>query len=390
MKGQSHTLHVVRPEGVEPDYLDTLRTGFNLKVHDSPYGLLRSLAASSNQGVLFHLEKDLSYLHPHMEHIQKAKLFPLTVHVPVINSVIRKAALEQGYHDIFDHHSSAEDISLRLKYLLEHPIDKLGSKEKKFKNYRMPIGKRLFDIVVSLIALTLLSPFMLLIALLIMVESKGPVFYYALRVGTGYQTFKFYKFRSMYPDADKRLKDLQHLNQYASEKNDSEERVIEVVELEADADMDGLDMQGKTLFMDGKALSEEEYKELKKQNAGSKFIKIKDDPRVTKVGMFIRNTSLDELPQLWNVLKGDMSIVGNRPLPIYEAEKLTTDRFSMRFLAPAGITGLWQVTKRGKGGKMSDEERMELDNAYARNYSFFRDLLLILKTIPALLQKENV
>ena len=84
-----------------------------------------------------------------------------------------------------------------------------------------------------------------------------------------------------------------------------------------------------------------------------------------------------------------MSIVGNRPLPLYEAEKITTDQFAMRFLAPAGITGLWQVTKRGKG-EMSEEERMELDNSYARNYSFWFDIKLILKTIPALLQKENV
>jgi lipopolysaccharide/colanic/teichoic acid biosynthesis glycosyltransferase len=127
----------------------------------------------------------------------------------------------------------------------------------------------------------------------------------------------------------------------------------------------------------------------KRKNKEATFIKIKDDPRITKVGRFIRNTSIDELPQLFNVLKGDMSIVGNRPLPLYEAEKLTTDRFSLRFLAPAGITGLWQVTKRGKG-EMSEEARMELDNDYARDYSFRRDISLILRTIPALFQKENV
>ncbi|MGL1330305.1 sugar transferase, partial [Vibrio parahaemolyticus] len=73
--------------------------------------------------------------------------------------------------------------------------------------------------------------------------------------------------------------------------------------------------------------------------AGAAFFKLKDDPRITKVGKFIRNTSIDELPQLWNVIIGDMSIVGNRPLPLYEAEKLTTDKYAMRFMAPAGITG---------------------------------------------------
>jgi lipopolysaccharide/colanic/teichoic acid biosynthesis glycosyltransferase len=124
-------------------------------------------------------------------------------------------------------------------------------------------------------------------------------------------------------------------------------------------------------------------------------VKIADDPRITKVGRFIRNTSIDELPQLINVIKGDMSIVGNRPLPVYEAELLTKDDLSKRFLAPAGITGLWQVELRGRGGDMSEDERKRLDNEYADhfigdNYSFWYDFKLILRTIPALLQKDTV
>jgi lipopolysaccharide/colanic/teichoic acid biosynthesis glycosyltransferase len=134
-------------------------------------------------------------------------------------------------------------------------------------------------------------------------------------------------------------------------------------------------------------------KEAAKNN--STFVKIVNDPRVTRVGKFIRNTSIDELPQLINVIKGDMSIVGNRPLPVYEAELLTADTLSKRFLAPAGITGLWQVELRGKGGKMSEAERMRLDNEYAdhfrgNNFSFWYDIKLILRTIPALLQKSTV
>jgi lipopolysaccharide/colanic/teichoic acid biosynthesis glycosyltransferase len=85
-----------------------------------------------------------------------------------------------------------------------------------------------------------------------------------------------------------------------------------------------------------------------------------------------------------------MSLVGNRPLPLYEAEKLTADASAQRFLGPAGITGLWQVTKRGRGGAMSEEERIQLDNQYAQSYSFIGDIQLVLRTIPALFQKENV
>jgi len=119
------------------------------------------------------------------------------------------------------------------------------------------------------------------------------------------------------------------------------------------------------------------------------FFKIKDDPRITKFGQFLRNTSLDEIPQLFNVLRGDMSLVGNRPLPLYEAEKLTKDQIAWRFLAPAGITGLWQITKRGKDN-MSPDERIALDMEYAMKNSFWLDLRIMFKTIPALLQKEKV
>ena len=127
----------------------------------------------------------------------------------------------------------------------------------------------------------------------------------------------------------------------------------------------------------------------------SAFVKILDDPRITNVGKIIRNTSIDELPQLINVIKGDMSIVGNRPLPVYEAELLTRDDMSKRFLAPPGLTGLWQVELRGKGGNMSEDERKRLDYEYAdhfagNNYSFWYDLKLILRTIPALFQKDSV
>ncbi len=201
--------------------------------------------------------------------------------------------------------------------------------------------KRASDIILSSLALMILSPILLLIAIIIKLESKGPIFYISKRAGSGYKIFSFYKFRSMRAGADRELKELSHLNQYSEAGEDTV------------------------------------------------FFKIKDDPRVTQFGQFLRNTSLDELPQLINVLKGDMSLVGNRPLPLYEAERLTKDQIAWRFLAPAGITGLWQVTKRGQK-EMSLDERIHLDVQYAMKNSFMLDMKIIFSTFPALFQKEKV
>jgi lipopolysaccharide/colanic/teichoic acid biosynthesis glycosyltransferase len=310
---------------------------------------------------------------------------PMAVVVEKINNAVRKEALEAGIAELFDEKTTDDEFALRADYLINNPPT-AASKTKKgplIPEYSMPWNKRAFDIFFSSLALLMLSPLFIIIAIAVRLESKGPVFYYSLRVGTGYNIFRFYKFRSMYTNADARLKDLKHLNQYQN-KPETTQPVAE----EKNTKM--ADNEKSLLYADNKVMTEEEYKVYRQQKDGSTFIKIKDDPRVTKVGKFIRNTSIDELPQLWNVLKGDMSIVGNRPLPLYEAEKLTTDRFALRFMAPAGITGLWQVTKRGKKGDMSEEERIGLDNDYARNYSLWFDIKLILKTIPALFQKENV
>jgi lipopolysaccharide/colanic/teichoic acid biosynthesis glycosyltransferase len=255
--------------------------------------------------------------------------------------------------------------------------------------YKIPFIKRLFDIVVSATALLILSPLMILVAIAIKLESKGPVIYKSKRVGTGYRIFDFLKFRSMYTGADAKLKELEHLNQYAKEKGNDKENQ-DFPPCPRCAKLPEGQYCSPVLYIEGKKICEYWYHELKKREKGATFVKIENDPRITKVGKFIRNTSIDELPQLINVLKGDMSIVGNRPLPLYEAEQLTSDDWSARFLAPAGITGLWQVELRGKGGVMSEEERKALDNQYAYNYSFWGDIKLILRTIPALFQKENV
>ncbi|MGI4873811.1 MAG: sugar transferase [Janthinobacterium lividum] len=246
----------------------------------------------------------------------------------------------------------------------------------------MPTGKRLFDILVAGTLLVLLLPLFAVIALLIWLESPGPIFYYAYRVGTNYRAFRFWKFRSMRPGADKLLANMQGLNQYQTN----------TAAPEATACACGTPVcQAPLIDKQGGALCEQLHRQRQQaQGEAGTFIKIVNDPRVTRIGTFIRNTSIDELPQLFNVLRGDMSLVGNRPLPLYEAEKLTTDQFAARFLAPAGITGLWQVSKRGGTGPMSAEERKLLDVKYARSYSLKDDLKILLKTVPALFQQENV
>ena len=243
---------------------------------------------------------------------------------------------------------------------------------KKIYNYL----KRTFDILAALTALILLSPILIIVALIIKIESKGPIFYKSKRVGQHYKVFDFYKFRSMRTDADKLLAQMQHLNQYDNKEN-----------LEEKVNLEFIDSKGEMLFSDEGWVSEDNW--LTKQEKAQPFLKITNDPRITRIGKFIRSSSIDELPQLINVLKGDMSLVGNRPLPVYEAEHLTTDEAIYRYAAPAGITGLWQVTERGKSD-ISAESRKRLDVEYAQSYSFKLDLWILFKTPVAALQQENV
>jgi len=256
------------------------------------------------------------------------------------NPAIVKKALEMGVSDCYNSPIPFDDLKERLNFLTFYKV--LRSQVNQLSQipqieYHIPIGKRILDIILSATALVGLSPILAIVAALVKIDSKGPVFYSSKRVGTGYKIFDFYKFRSMRIGADDEVASLAHKNQYDN----------------------------------------------------AVFFKVQNDPRITKLGSFLRRTSIDELPQLLNVLKGDMSIVGNRPLPLYEAEQLTTNEWSMRFLGPAGLTGLWQISRRGKKN-MSDTERKKLDNFYAKNYSMWLDIKIIFKTIPALIQKEKV
>ena len=260
----------------------------------------------------------------------------------------KQRALKLRVHDYYIYPFPVSDLIERINFMVKFKLIKPAlfdlARQQVDVTYTMPLSKRLFDIAFSGCLLLMLSPLLLIVAIIIRLESKGAVIYKSKRVGTGYQIFDFYKFRSMRPGSDKELSKLSALNQYAGTGTEGSKSV---------------------------------------------FMKIKNDPRITKFGSFIRKVSIDELPQLFNILKGDMSVVGNRPLPLYEAEMLTSNEWAFRFLGPAGLTGLWQISKRG-GAEVSERERKKLDNFYAQRYSFWLDIKILFKTFSSFIQKEKV
>jgi exopolysaccharide biosynthesis polyprenyl glycosylphosphotransferase len=195
------------------------------------------------------------------------------------------------------------------------------------------VAKRTMDIIGAIVGLILTSIIFLVVAIAIKLEDpKGTVFFSQTRVGKNGKEFKMYKFRSMVSDAEERLKDLLKYN----------------------------------------------------ETTGAMF-KMKNDPRVTKVGRFIRKTSIDELPQLWNVLKGDMSLVGPRP-PLPREVEQYTEYDKQRLLVTPGCTGLWQISGRSNVGF---KEMVELDLQYIRNRSILLDLKIIFKTVFVLFGSKD-
>lgn len=192
--------------------------------------------------------------------------------------------------------------------------------------------KRLFDIVAATCGIVMLSPLMIIIAVLIKAEDHGPIFYKQVRVGKNGKTFKMYKFRSMFVNADKMLDKLKEQN-----------------------DVDG------------------------------PMFKMKKDPRVTQIGHFIRKHSLDELPQFLNVLKGDMSLVGPRPPLPSEVEEYSEYDKQRLFVIP-GCTGLWQATERNEVGFT---EMVQLDIEYIQKANLFFDLWIIWKTVEIVIKPNG-
>ena len=319
----------------------------------------------------------------------------------------RKMYQKCGINDTIDANASITEMNKKIQFISDREsmlFDEAPSRHRILR-FKIPLWKRLFDIVFSLLAIIIFSPVFLLTAIAIRLESKGPIIFKSKRVGTNYTIFNFLKFRSMYADAEQRLKEVakEAGNQYAEkseEKKEEDRQAVITAPLGNEAEMMMMDsgMESDMMISDDEVMlvgddyvvSETDFNKEKEEENNNAFVKIENDPRITKVGRFIRKYSIDELPQLFNILRGDMSIVGNRPLPLYEAEKLTVDSSIDRFMAPAGLTGLWQVEERGKGGLMSAEERKQLDITYGQTYNFMLDMKIIFRTLTAFIQKDNV
>ncbi len=315
----------------------------------------------------------------------------------------RDIYMKCGINDTINHDASVTELNKKILFISDRENILFDDEAPKYRilKFKIPIWKRLFDIFFSSLSIIILSPVFIITAIAIRLESPGPILFKSKRVGTNYTIFDFLKFRSMYIDAEQRLKELsKDHNQYADAHLQEEQKTTITAPLGDQAEMAMMDMGLESEMMisdeeimlvgDDFVVAESDFSKQKEEEINSAFVKIENDPRITKVGKFIRKYSIDELPQLFNILKGDMSIVGNRPLPLYEAEKLTADSNIDRFMAPAGLTGLWQVEERGKGGAMSAEERKQLDITYGQTYNFALDMKIIFRTLTAFIQKDNV
>lgn len=235
-----------------------------------------------------------------------------------------------GYVDIAKTAADRESLIRLLMARSSH--DSVRQARRKIVMWKLTVGgayfmKRVFDVTVSLIMLIILLPLLIVVALWIKFDSPGPLIYRQTRVGLNGRHFYFYKFRSMYQDADRRRAAIENCNESG----------------------DGV------------------------------IFKMKKDPRITRAGRFIRKFSIDELPQLFNVLLGDMSLVGPRPPLPSEVDLYTLDDRKRLNVTP-GITGLWQVSGRSD---IPFKKQVELDKEYIKSQSIWRDIVIMLKTIPA-------
>jgi exopolysaccharide biosynthesis polyprenyl glycosylphosphotransferase len=253
-----------------------------------------------------------------------AIFYPLRSHYDQIREVV---SICEQHGIIIRMRTNMFELSLGkslVDYIMEEPLITIYTGNMNNRGWKM-VAKYVLDFYLSLIMLIILLPLLLMVAILIKLDSKGPVFFRQERIGLAKTRYRMYKFRTMSVDAEQRIKDLEHLN-------------------EAD---------------------------------GAAF-KIKDDPRITRLGKWLRKTSIDELPQLINVLIGDMSLVGPRPLPVRDYKQFNTHWHRRRFSVKPGITCLWQISGRSD---LSFEQWMQLDMDYIDKWSLTLDFKILLRTM---------
>jgi exopolysaccharide biosynthesis polyprenyl glycosylphosphotransferase len=245
---------------------------------------------------------------------------------PIVQACEEEAIKLRFMADIFDLHVAR--ISLheigKIPLLTLEPVAQDDTKL---------MFKRVFDFTITLFAMPFLLPIMTILAIAIKMESPGPIFFVQQRVGLRKHLFPMFKFRSMYEDAEQKMKEIEHLNE-----------------------------------------------------ADGPIFKMTNDPRITQVGHFIRKTSLDELPQLLNVLRGEMSLVGPRPMSIRDVNLFNKGIQRKRFSVKPGITCIWQISGRSN---LPFSQWLLLDLEYIENWSLSLDLKILLKTIPAVLKSKG-
>ena len=258
----------------------------------------------------------------------------------VVDEVIIALPIQFFYSEIIDVMGQCQEQGIKIRFITDMLFDLSSTKStieymdgtQLLTLYMGPHDgfllkiKRIIDIMISTVVLILLVPFLGMIGILIRLDSRGPIFFVQERIGYNKRRFELYKFRTMTRDAEKRQAGMEHLNE-----------------------------------------------------ASGPVFKIKDDPRVTKIGKILRKTSIDELPQLFNVLKGDMSIVGPRPLPMRDYKRFEKKWHKRRFSIRPGLTCLWQIQGRNK---LSFDKWIKLDMEYIDHWSLLLDMKIIVKTIP--------
>ena len=287
---------------------------------------------------------------------QEIEGIPVVANGQNLYEVARQMMLDGVFLRLMEYKSSQieevirtfEDMGVVCHYNFDLDFESISSSEKMIENFagytvvsysikyfdfRRLLIKRAIDIVGSIVGLMITAVVTPFVALAIKIESPGPVFFSQVRIGKNGRRFKIYKFRSMYMDAEERKKELMKENK-----------------------MSGL------------------------------MFKMDDDPRITKVGKFIRKTSIDEFPQFWNVLKGDMSLVGTRP-PTEDEFKQYKARYKKRLSMKPGITGLWQVS--GRSSITDFEDVVKLDVQYIENWSFGMDLKILVQTVLVVLKHDG-